>query len=72
MKDWIYEKEIIYNFSFRFQRRNRRVQEHQFHSVGRRRSGQDPTLVETLFPEYSGSHLCGGQQRQGENHRSFR
>ncbi len=41
-------------FKRRIQRRNRRIQEHQFHSVGCRWAGQDQAVVETLLPEYSG------------------
>lgn len=41
----------------RFQRRDRRVQEHPVHRVGCRWTGQDPTSVETLLPEHPGYHL---------------
>ena len=41
----------------RLQRRDRRVQEHSVHHVGRRWAGQDPTPLETLLPEHPGYHL---------------
>ena len=38
----------------RFQCRDSRVQEHQFHSVGRRWTGQNQTALASLLPEYAG------------------
>lgn len=38
---------------FRFQCGNSRIQEHQLHSVGRGRSGQDQTPVAPLLPEHT-------------------
>lgn len=49
----------------RFQRRDRRIQEHSVHRVGCRWSGQDPSPLETLLPEHSGYHFRCGQQRPG-------
>ena len=49
---------------YRLQRGDGRVQEHQFHSVGRGRSGQDPAPVAALLPEHSGAHLRRRLQRQ--------
>lgn len=37
--------------------------------MGRGRAGQNPAVVETLFPEHAGPHLRGGQQRQGAHRR---
>ena len=54
-------------FRCRLQRRDRRVQEHQLHGVGRRRSGQDPAAVAPLLPEHAGNHLRRRLQRQGAN-----
>ena len=51
----------------RVQRRDRRVQEHLLHRVGRRRPGQDPAAVAPLLPEHAGPHLRRRLQRQGEN-----
>ena len=45
----------------RFQRRNGRIQKHKLHRMGRRRSGQDSTLVAPLLSEYAGSHFCDRQ-----------
>jgi len=39
----------------RFQCGDSGVQEHKFHCVGCRRSGQDPSSVEALLPEHSRS-----------------
>ena len=44
---------------FRFQRGDGRVQEYLVHGVGRGRSGQDSSPVETLLPEHPGTHLRG-------------
>ena len=44
-------------YLFRFQRRNRRIQKHFLHRLGRRRTGQDPTSLETLLPEHAGTHF---------------
>lgn len=45
-----------YNVSFivRFQRGDCGVQEHKIHSLGRRRTGQDQTPLETLLCEHTG------------------
>lgn len=40
--------------TLRLQRRNRRVQKHLLHRLGRRWTRQDPTSLETLLPKYSG------------------
>ena len=41
----------------RFQRRDRRIQEHFVHRVGCRRTGQDPTAVEALYVVLRGCHI---------------
>ena len=50
-------------FSRRIQRRDCWVQEHFFHRVGCRRSGQDPPSLASLLPKYAGSHLRCGFER---------
>ena len=42
-------------FDDRFQCGDGGVQEYKFHSVGRRRSGQDSATVEALLPEHTRS-----------------
>ena len=37
----------------RVQRGDRRIQEHQFHSLGRGRTGQNQTSLEALLPEHA-------------------
>ena len=46
------------SLSLRIQRRDCRVQKHQFHSLGCRWTGQDQTFVEALFPKYTRFVLC--------------
>jgi len=82
---------VVLRFS-RFQPRDSRIQRHQFHCMGYRRTREgklhfnslhaykhiflflclsrldlsgstDSQIVETLFPERAGAHLCSGQQR---------
>lgn len=41
----------------RFQCGDSRIQEYQFHCMGRGWPGQDPTSLETLFPEHTGTSV---------------
>ena len=44
----------VSQLKFRLQRRNRRIQKHFIHRVGCRRTGQNPSIVETLLSEHTG------------------
>ena len=42
---------------YRVQRGDGGIQEHQLHSLGRRRPRQDPTALAPLFPKHTRTHL---------------
>lgn len=50
---WPSHRSLFGVYLCRLQCWNRRIQEYQFHSVGCRWAGQDPSPVETLLPEHT-------------------